>query len=218
MKKCLFCFRKIEDNSIECFQCGTPLELDFLKPKSFSIHEVLDTIKNTKDWKNIDLFHTKQKNVVDLYFEDNASEMPILLDDENVNQDDEDYLTLTENDVKKQLESDFPPLLDSRLDSKNKDHAKSGILPLPEQNEIQKRNESLKNEEISKNHSYQILGICSDSESKSYPLMIFPKKKTSFVFRFLYTIFILFLGFIFGILCILYFPEKICSICSYIMH
>lgn len=208
MKKCLFCFRKIEDNSIECFQCGTPLELDFLKSKSFSIHEVLDTIKNTKDWKNIDLFHTKQKNVVDLYFEENAAEMPILLDDE-------DYLTLTENDVKKQLENDFPPLLDSRLDSKNIKHAESGILPLPEQNEIQKHNESLKNEEILQNHSYKILGICSDSEA--YPWIMFPKKKTSFARRFFYTIFILFLGFIFGILCILFFPKEIFSICSYIM-
>lgn len=215
MKKCLFCFRKIEDNSIECFQCGTPLELDFLKSKSFSIHEVLDTIKNTKDWKNIDLFHTKQKNVVDLYFEENAAEMPILLDDENMNQDDEDYLTLTENDVKKQLENDFPPLLDSRLDSKNIKHAESGILPLPEQNEIQKQNESLKNEEISRNHSYKIVGICSDSED--YPWIMFPKKKTSFACRFFYTIFILFLGFIFGILCILFFPKAIFSICSYIM-
>ena len=52
MKKCLFCFRKIENNSIECFQCGTPLELNFLKSKSFSIHEVLETIKNTKKWKS----------------------------------------------------------------------------------------------------------------------------------------------------------------------
>ncbi|MBP7020461.1 MAG: hypothetical protein KBC30_01365 [Planctomycetes bacterium] len=130
--------------------------------------------------------------------------------------EDEDYLDLTEAAIKETLEEEIQ-FLDSQVENLEKStFAKSGILPLPEEQSSNESNAKPKAKSISFNIEnetktpYKILGLCSNTEP--YPYLQFSQQKTSIFKTFFTIIFSLVIGFFIGILFMLFYGNHIMEI------